>query len=192
MQKRRCDLCGQQKGGIEIQVYRDQKPQKLFLCTECALKLLENNSFSKDQTLKLVEANGNEVFQMITEMRSLLSEIASQIHAIETQKSTPTQKQCLCGLTYEEFKESGYLGCPWCYETFREDVDNLLHEIERGCLHRGMIPQRYTYLLIVQKELDYLKRQLQRFVAQEAYEEAARVQRKIKRILSKHSGMENI
>ncbi|MFN3660077.1 MAG: hypothetical protein ACK4TN_02435 [Brevinematales bacterium] len=185
MKKKRCDLCGKQDGIFEVHVYQDDKPQKLFLCTRCAMKLLENNPKVGKEMSMLLEKGGQEVFQMISEVRSLLGEIASQIHTIETQRSQKEKVRCRCGLTYDEFKESGYLGCPWCYETFRGTIQEMVLDIERGSVHRGMIPPRYTYFLMVQKEIDYLKRRLRHLLAQEAYEEAARVHRRLKRMLGK-------
>jgi len=186
MPRKTCDLCGREEGVIEVHVYKEDRPTTMFLCTRCAMKLLENNPrVGKDMAL-LLEKGGQEVFHMISEVRSLLGEIASQIHTIETQRSQPSTKRCVCGLTYEEFKESGYLGCPWCYETFRSSIDEMLTDIERSMHHRGMIPPRHTYFLVVQKEIAYLRRRLERLLSQEAYEEAARVHKRLKRILGKH------
>ncbi|MCX7882752.1 MAG: hypothetical protein N2314_05985 [Brevinematales bacterium] len=186
MQKKQCDLCGRQDGVFEVHVYRENKPQKMSLCTRCAMKLLENNPKVGKEMSMLLERGGQEIFQMISEVRSLLGEIASQIHTIETQRAQSSEVHCRCGLTYEEFKENGYLGCPWCYETFRETVKEMILDIERGSVHRGMIPPRYTYFLVVQKEIEYLKRRLRHLLAKEAYEEAAKVHKKLKRILGKH------
>lgn len=183
MQKKSCDLCGKQEGLFEVHIYRGNDPQKMSLCTRCAMKLLENNPKVGKEMSLLFEKGGQEIFQMIYEVRYLLEAIASQIHTIETQRVKDEQVRCLCGLTYEEFKEGGYLGCPWCYETFKQLVREMILNIERGTVHRGMIPPKYTYLLIVKKEIDYLKRQLRRLLAQEAYEEAAKVHKRLKQIL---------
>lgn len=185
MQRKKCDLCGRKDGLIEVHVYYEQKPQKLSLCTSCAIKILEDNPSKERELSALMEKGGQAVFQMITEMRSLLSEIASQIHTIETQRAKKVTKQCLCGLTQEDFKENGYLGCPWCYETFKENIHSLLVDIERSSTHKGIIPPRYTYLMVIQKEIDYLRRRLKHLISQEAYEEAAKVHRRLKRILCK-------
>ncbi len=185
MQKKRCELCGRQEGIIEIQVYRDNKPKMLSLCTSCAMKLLENHPEGKDDISALLEKGGEEMFQMIFEVRSLLGEIVSQIHTIETQRARTSQVQCSCGLTYEEFKETGYLGCPWCYDTFKTAIHEMLVDIERGTVHRGMIPPKHVYFLLVQKEIAYLQRRLKHLISREAYEEAARVQKRLRRIQGK-------
>jgi protein arginine kinase activator len=45
-----------------------------------------------------------------------------------------------CGLTVQQFKNTGRLGCPRCYETFRTDLVPLLQRVHESSQHKGRLP----------------------------------------------------
>jgi protein arginine kinase activator len=45
-----------------------------------------------------------------------------------------------CGLTVQQFKNTGRLGCPRCYETFRNDLVPLLQRVHESSQHKGRLP----------------------------------------------------
>ena len=45
-----------------------------------------------------------------------------------------------CGLTVQQFKNTGRLGCPRCYETFRSDLVPLLQRVHESSQHKGRLP----------------------------------------------------
>lgn len=47
-----------------------------------------------------------------------------------------------CGFTASQLKKIGRMGCPECYNTFREGLDNLLRAMHKGTTHKGKIPAR--------------------------------------------------
>ena len=42
-----------------------------------------------------------------------------------------------CGFTQADFKKSGRLGCPECYQTFAEGLEGLLKTMHKGTRHIG-------------------------------------------------------
>ncbi len=82
----------------------------------------------------------------------------------------------VCGLKYAMFKNEGRLGCPADYDAFRTALEPLLVRIHRGTSHVGKTPRAAAGRL----ELSQLREQLTAAVANENYEEAARIRDRIR------------
>lgn len=108
---------------------------------------------------------------------------SSAISPIPTEQAVndPSAKQCeVCGLKFVEFRNSGRLGCPDDYDEFREDLLPLLESIHGDTKHQGKIPRRVPKPPVKKAELSQLRKRLSRAVAEEAYEDAARLRDQIK------------
>jgi protein arginine kinase activator len=93
----------------------------------------------------------------------------------------PGGKVCeACGLKFIEFRNSGRLGCPHDYDSFREELLPLLESIHGDVKHEGKSPRRLPKGKLDQNELGHLRRKLQQAVTEEAYEEAAKLRDRIK------------
>jgi len=91
------------------------------------------------------------------------------------------QYQCgNCGLTFDEFKETGKLGCVECYTTFSNKLLPILRRIHGNAHHSGKLPQRTEGTIKVKKEIDKLRVQLNKVIKDEEYEKAAEIRDKIK------------
>jgi protein arginine kinase activator len=80
-----------------------------------------------------------------------------------------------CGIKYMEFKAVGRLGCPNDYAVFRAALEPLLLRIHRSTRHVGKTPRCGANSAAWQREVIDLRQQLQTAVAEEAFEEAARL-----------------
>jgi len=92
--------------------------------------------------------------------------------------------QCgFCGLTFSDFRSTGRLGCPHCYETFEGHLRGLLRRIHGGTAHVGKVylPPDPT-IGEMQKRLDGLRRKLQRAVTAEDFERAAELRDAIRNL----------
>ena len=47
-----------------------------------------------------------------------------------------------CGFTRAHLKKIGRMGCPECYLTFGDDMDNMLRAMHKGTRHVGKVPGR--------------------------------------------------
>lgn len=98
-------------------------------------------------------------------------------------KSTPPtdpQLRCAqCGMSYEEFKKIGRLGCGACYTAFGVPLERLLKRIHGAAQHRGKGLVETRVLPLPEEELSQLRQQLAAAVAAEAYEEAAQLRDRI-------------
>lgn len=79
-----------------------------------------------------------------------------------------------CGIKYMEFRAEGRLGCPNDYEVFRVGLAPLLQRIHRAGKHVGKVP-RHRPRAARMAELIELRKQLQKAVEDEAYEQAAQL-----------------
>jgi protein arginine kinase activator len=87
-----------------------------------------------------------------------------------------------CGMTYTEFRQKTRLGCANDYEVFRKALVPLLEKIHGGAQHGGKIPPQAGVKLVRQRELFELRRELDRHIKAEHYEDAARTRDRIKQL----------
>lgn len=88
-----------------------------------------------------------------------------------------------CGLSLQQFKNTGRLGCPRCYETFRADLVPLLQRVHESSQHRGRLPGAVQQPVARTPQLDLvdLRKRLDDAVRGERYEEAARLRDELRR-----------
>lgn len=92
-----------------------------------------------------------------------------------------------CGFTQPDFKKSGRLGCPKCYETFSEGLSVLLKNMHRGTQHKGKKPKNFEEKQHLKEELASLQGDLRKAVINENFETAATLRDKIRALESQLS-----
>ncbi|MCI0378173.1 MAG: UvrB/UvrC motif-containing protein [Gemmataceae bacterium] len=91
------------------------------------------------------------------------------------------QHECpSCGIKFVDFRNSGRLGCPNDYQTFREELLPLLENIHGEVRHCGKVPRRHPQSKEMETELIQLRNRLKHAVTKEDYEEAAKLRDLIK------------
>jgi protein arginine kinase activator len=146
----KCQRCAKPATLHITEVLPHDKFDELHLCEECAKKYLYASGGKK------VAKGGGEV-------------------------DDPGGKVCqACGIKFVEFRNSGRLGCPHDYDSFREELLPLLESIHGDAKHQGKAPRRLPKEKSELHELGNLRRKLQQAVTEEAYEEAARLRDRIK------------
>lgn len=84
-----------------------------------------------------------------------------------------------CKMTFREFRSQGRLGCAHCYSAFREELLPLLESIHGETHHCGKFPKRAPDDSQKRYQLVKLRNDLRLAVAEESYEEAARLRDQI-------------
>lgn len=89
-----------------------------------------------------------------------------------------------CGLSFSQFREAGRFGCAQCYNAFRDQLLPLLRQFHQAEEHRGRAqpPTR----LRRNTNLEDLKSRLHKLIANEHFEEAARLRDHIRALEGKH------
>jgi len=86
-----------------------------------------------------------------------------------------------CGMTIREFKQSGTLGCPECYESFSKSLSPLIERAQRGATHHcGKSPRRKGATVDRQHMMRRLLKELDEAVAAEQYERAAQLRDRLR------------
>jgi protein arginine kinase activator len=87
-----------------------------------------------------------------------------------------------CGMTLEEFRKKGRLGCPKDYEVFRPHIEELLERVHGATSHVGRIPGLSEKELLRIQRMTDLQQELEIAIREEAYENAARIRDELKEL----------
>lgn len=104
-----------------------------------------------------------------------------QISAVKATKKKPTLACDGCGMTLEELRRRGRVGCQRCYDTFSEYLGDLLERMHGAGEHVGRLPGVDERVVERTRRLAELRASLARAVAAEAFEEAARLRDELQR-----------
>jgi protein arginine kinase activator len=155
----KCQRCPKQATYHITEILGQEKYIDLHLCEECAQKHLADPEASVKKSAEKPAP-------------SPTADLADLGH-----------RQCeACGIKFVEFRNSGRLGCPHDYDSFKDELLPLLDNIHGDTKHVGKAPRRLPKVKADQVELAQLRRQLQVAVTKEAYEEAAALRDRIKRL----------
>lgn len=152
--KRKCDKCDRPATYHDITIVNGTKIEK-HLCDQHAGE------------------EGLVAKSMHKPIHELLNNFVKQ-HSGEPAKKSDTCPDC--GLTFEKFRELSLLGCATCYQAFETQLAPLLERAHEGATHHiGKVPRRAGASEHRQAQLLRMRKQLEEAVAQEDYEEAARI-----------------
>lgn len=160
-----CEDCNSKNATVHMTKIINGKKEEIHLCDECAKKKEISNFEDK--------------FSIHSFLASLLEGNATPNVNIT---SNQIKKCPQCGATYNDFKQSGRLGCNMCYSTFSNMLAPLIRRIQGNTVHGGKIPKRSGATIRLRKELNDLKNQLQQLVMREEFEEAAKIRDEIRRL----------
>lgn len=149
-----CDRCKQNQATSYIKTTINGVTKEEHLCSACAAKEGVN-----------------------------LSNFAQNINPFSffkaEQPEQPAAKRCpLCGRSFEELQEIGKVGCPQCYETFREELKPTLKSLHGAERHQG----RIQGVDARREKLTELKAQLTDCIKTQDYEQAAVLRDQIKEL----------
>lgn len=159
-----CDICGKKKATVHLTEIVDEQITELHLCEDCA----------REKSVQMEQQFG---------LADLLAGLAD-LNKHSPEGAEKVKVSCLnCGLSYEDFRKFGRLGCSECYASFRDQLNVLLKKIHGSNKHFGKTPVKMS--AAVQKTVDEtqtLKEQLRRAIDGENFEEAARLRDKLREL----------
>ena len=156
-----CMLCQKKEARVHLTDVKEGKIKKVDLCEDCAkAKNIEDPAGFALADLLLGLGASEELAGPATEGAELVCSG--------------------CGFTQADFKKSGRLGCPACYETFKDGLQGILKTMHKGTRHTGKVPRALAIGREIQDRLKSLQRSLDEAVAVEDYEQAARLRDQIK------------
>lgn len=167
-----CQECGKKQATLHFTKIVNGEKTEFHICESCAREKGE---------LIPGTANGFSIHNLL----SGLLEFESPGNAL-SQK--PQTLRCdNCGLTYSQFSKLGRFGCSHCYQSFSERLDPMFKRIHGSTNHVGKIPRRTGGQIQDKREIDLLKKQLQKRIEEEDFENAAKLRDRIRELEKKIS-----
>ena len=158
-----CDRCGEHEAVIHLTEIVDNKMGTSHLCEGCAA----------DKGIESEAPIGN---LPLTDFLAQMSEG----EAARAQESAGPAPCDYCGLTLDDFKKAGRLGCSHCYVAFDEHLRGLFRRLHGGTQHVGKVylPPDPTAAERTE-QLTRLRRKLDTAIAREEFERAAQLRDQI-------------
>ncbi len=98
----------------------------------------------------------------------------------------------VCKMSLREFKNTSKLGCPNCYEAFREEISNIVKRIAPYSTHKldkssdVKIKKSNKKANTKEEKIANLRAEMALAVKEERYEDAAKIKKQIKRLESEN------
>jgi len=157
----KCDNCNEREATVHYTEIEGLEKHEIHLCEDCYRHKLAPVHKVADFA---------EVLKGL--LQGTLKEQGASANAI-----CPT-----CGLSVAEFRAAGRLGCPNDYRVFGEAIKSLIEKIQHGDRHLGKVPTRAGAELKRKNSLIRLRRELERAVQREEYEQAANLRDRIRQL----------
>lgn len=155
----KCEQCNKHEATVLFRHIVESKKRTTRLCSSCASKIEGIDAESPHAGDK-----------------------KPTVSAINSDNSTSAEVCPTCGATYEDFKKTGRLSCADCYVTFETQVDRLLKRLHGAVKHCGKQKISARHLTDLDTELETLKTELGAAVEEEAFERAAEIRDRIKKM----------
>jgi protein arginine kinase activator len=152
-----CEICGAGEGKIKYTQIINGEKIEFHICEECARKKGFHPSGGTEQG-KIVEEKREDMEQ---------------------------EKCPVCGWEISDIEKHGKLGCPQCYNSFRNYISKLVEGLHEGSTHKGKAPVFDKRKLALKMEIREVRRELETALKREEYNLAAQLRDKIKNLSSK-------
>ena len=182
-----CQRCGQRDATVHLVEMIDGQRQSQWLCEVCAGFASENGEMNPGS-----RRDGSPGSDSGDEEDYTLASFLGQV--FEPQQDQPHQDPpacSTCGYTLEQFRKSNRLGCPRCYESFRGPLLSILSHMHRHVSHLGKVPRRTDGRVDRRGTLRRTRVALEKAIAAENFEKAARLRDEILRLESGKSSEED-
>ncbi len=149
-----CEICQEEPATVHLTQVINGQVKKMHLCAGCA------------------EASGVDLDNPVAMADLLLGFGAepAKARAGEADRACPH-----CHLRRSDFKKTGRLGCPQCYDAFSAELAPMLRAMHRRDHHTGKRPAGRPPAPPAESDLSQLERDLAEAIAAERYEQAARL-----------------
>lgn len=169
-----CSICKSREANIFYTEIVGGVKKEQYLCEECAA---ENTS------LRLKLPFGGQEISLGGLLSGMLEGAMEREEQQEENEAPKSHVSCSgCGLTFDEFKQSGQFGCAKCYQSFGKLLNRNLRNIQGADTHSGKQPKNKvaaaefdsdTEKLPELDESEKLSMQLEQAIEREDYEMAA-------------------
>lgn len=166
-----CDNCKKNEATVHLTRVVNGKKTERHLCSSCAAKqpndglgssffnfgtpLLDNDFFTNDFFTNTLYPEGT----------------LHPHHAVRCDR---------CGMSFEDFNDSGKFGCDHCYEVFDAQISPLVKRLQGSLAYEGRVPSRGTGVFKTKHQIKRFRQELDKSIKAEKFEDAARIRDEIK------------
>lgn len=152
-----CQQCQKRDANVHLTQIINGNKVEMYLCSQCA-DMKGQFAFSPQLNLGdflwgMLNFTGNDGFAQIEQPQKLRCDV--------------------CGMSFDDFKKTGKLGCPNCYKVFSENLNPILRRLHGNTEHIGKVPGKISHCIKYSDELEKLKAKLAEAISKEEYEDAA-------------------
>ena len=167
-----CEKCQKNPAIIHMKGLVNGAMTEFHLCQECSF-----NMVNMEMPIPL-----ENIFKGILESVQSMGGIQATIGQSPRPAVRKAPGPCtVCGLSYEQFKSTGKLGCEACYQAFPKEIVALFKNVQGGSSHHeGKFPKRFGSQMRHQREVDKLRTALKLAIDDENFEEAASIRDQIR------------
>lgn len=159
----RCEKCKKNKATVHMEQSSSGVKKDIYLCDEC----------SGDMEIAMILEN---IFKDLIQKVYLVP-----IGALKSLSSPGCKFVCKhCGVTFEELKKGGFLGCATCYQDFADVLKPFLEGSHGSVAHEGKYPKRGGASLERESQIVKLRFLLNKSIEEEDFEKAAFLRDKIR------------
>jgi len=144
-----CEICKKNAATVHFKEAYDGEIREMHLCEQCA----RESGLDTQAPLPLTD------FLFGVEVRK---------------KGAPEEadRTCPhCGMSRSRFRKESRLGCGSCYETFKDELQQMIEELHKGRSHVGKVPRREK----IANGIASMRRRMDGAIAKQDFEEAARL-----------------
>jgi protein arginine kinase activator len=164
-----CQNCNEKEANVHITKIINGNKTEVHLCEDCAKQKSEFN------------ITPHFGFGMPLSFQNILEGFVEAMD--EAPKYIKKENTCpVCGMSFDNFRKTGRLGCGNCYDAFNENMMPLIRRIHGNIQHNGKVPRRTGGIIKVKRDVERLREELRTAVSREEYEKAAALRDQIKKL----------
>ena len=160
-----CNKCNKNPATIHMQQFVLGQKTELHFCQECAF----------------IFGHPEMPFPLENMFKGVLEQMHAKLFVPGPQPASQSALVCRsCGLTGDELKKYGKLGCRECYRWFANEVSVILKNVQSSTRHEGKFPKRAGGEMLALRHASDLRLRLQEAVKLENFELAAKLRDEIR------------
>jgi protein arginine kinase activator len=186
MKPNKCSLCNQlTHTPIHFtDIEKDGSVNSFHMCQKCGSPYMEEANGKIEQTPE--ETNMHQ--QQTIDLSNIKTpeELLHFLTGLKVKPApNPDSKPCSCGMSEEEFDNTGRFGCQHCYKHFPEKMEEWVFPFHKAKAHTGKKPKRNYIESLMQNPVEkekILKLRYAKALELEAYEQAAVIKKELENL----------
>ena len=153
-----CDNCKEREAAVHLTQIVDNSVTTLHLCPQCAAE-------------KGVQTSANVAkFPLSDFLASMGKGVGAHLAPDDSSETCD-----FCGAALKDFRETGRLGCPHCYDTFETHLRDLLRRLHGSSHHVGEVylTSEPAVANLQEREIGEMRKRLKTAIEAENFELAA-------------------